>query len=228
MKDVKLTQVQTSGRERRQANVRSAILEAAERLFANQGFNAVSIRDIAVAANAHPGSVTYHFGTKLNLLREIYKRHCGPINMRRSELLREAQRIQSRKEKVAAILRAYLVPAFTSLSDQPGGGTQFTRLRAVLSAENNPDTREIIADTFDDTSRAFIEALAETLPELDNQQLVWRSQFLLGSLYYTLVNPARITRLSNGAINGDDAEEAINQIVDGALWGLLGNTADND
>lgn len=219
---------QVQGRERRQANVREAIFEAAERLFANKGFNAVSVRDIAVAANAHPGSVTYHFGTKLNLLREIYRRHCGPINMRRAELLREAQRIPSRNERVAAILRAYLVPAFSSLGDKPGGGAQFTRLRAVVSAENNPDTREIRADTFDDTSQLFIDALAEALPDTSRTDLIWRSQFLLGSLYFTLVNSARITRLSGGAINGEDTEEAINQIVDAAAWGLLGKTTEED
>ena len=51
--------------ERRQANVRQAVMNAAEALFAAQGFNAVSIRDIATAAGAHPGSVTYHFTNRI-------------------------------------------------------------------------------------------------------------------------------------------------------------------
>lgn len=210
---------------RRQANVRGAIMSAAEEQFARLGFNAVSIRDIATAAHAHPGSVTYHFGTKANLLREIYQRHCGPMNLRRLELLGEAQRIQAKEDRLAAILRAYLVPAFSSLSDGPGGGAQFTRLRAVLSAENNVDTREIIAEAFDQTSHAFVDAIGAALPEMSRCDLVWRSQFLLGSLYYTLINPERITRLSRGEANGDDVEEAIDQIVDATLWGLLGRSA---
>ena len=45
----------------RKPNMREAILCAAEELFSTNGFNAVSVRDIAQAAGANPGSVTYHF-----------------------------------------------------------------------------------------------------------------------------------------------------------------------
>src|ERR1700738_2306633 len=77
----------------RKPNLREAILCAAEELFATNGFNAVSVRDIAQAAGANPGSVTYHFKTKDGLLLEIYRRHCGPMNLRRSELLAGAIRL---------------------------------------------------------------------------------------------------------------------------------------
>ena len=70
----------------RKPNLREAILCAAEELFATNGFNAVSVRDIAQAAGANPGSVTYHFKTKDGLLLEIYRRHCGPMNRRRSRI----------------------------------------------------------------------------------------------------------------------------------------------
>lgn len=75
----------------RKPNMREAILAAAEELFSSNGFTAVSVRDIALAAGANPGSVTYHFKTKDGLLLEIYRRHCGPMNHRRSELLAEGQ-----------------------------------------------------------------------------------------------------------------------------------------
>ena len=208
--------------ERRQANVRQAVMDAAETLFAAQGFNAVSIRDIAAAAGAHPGSVTYHFTNKMNLLREIYKRHVGPMNARRLELLREACRIQAPPERLAAILRAYIIPAFSSSTDQPGGGAQFTRLRAALSAEGSEETRQIIAEAFDDTTRTFIKALHDTLPHLTDRDIVWQSQFLLGSLYYTLINPERITRLSDGKVDGADVDAAIDALVSATMWGLLG------
>src|ERR1700744_796474 len=68
----------------RKANLREAILCAAEDLFSTNGFNAVSVRDIAQAAGANPGSVTYHFKTKDGLLLEIYRRHCGTMNRRRA------------------------------------------------------------------------------------------------------------------------------------------------
>jgi AcrR family transcriptional regulator len=208
--------VRTSARKKattRKPNLREAILCAAEELFAKNGFNAVSIRDIAQAAGANPGSVTYHFKTKDGLLLEIYQRHCGPMNRRRSELLAAASRVRDLQDRLEAIVRAYVLPAFSSGSDLAGGGARFTRLRAVMSAEGNEVARKIIAQTFDDTSHGFIDAIHRSLPHISRNEIVWRSHFLLGALYYTLVTPERVSRLSRGRADGADAGNAIEQLV---------------
>jgi len=197
----------------RKPNMREAILCAAEDLFSTNGFNAVSVRDIAQAAGANPGSVTYHFKTKDGLLLEIYRRHCGPMNLRRSELLAAALRVRDLQDRLEAIVRAYVLPAFSSGSDLAGGGARFTRLRAVMSAEGNAVAGKIIAQTFDDTSHAFIDAICESLPQIPRTEIVWRSHFLLGALYYTLVTPERISRLSRGEADGADPANAIEQLV---------------
>jgi AcrR family transcriptional regulator len=193
--------------------MREAILAAAEELFATKGFNAVSVRDIAQAAGANPGSVTYHFTTKDGLLLEIYRRHCGPMNHRRAELLAAARRVRDPQDRLEAIVRAYVLPAFSSGSDLAGGGARFTRLRAVMSAEGNEVVRKIIAQTFDDTSHAFVDAIHDSLPQIPRTEIVWRSHFLLGALYYSLVTPERVTRLSRGTAEGSDAASAIEQLV---------------
>ncbi|CDZ43794.1 TetR/AcrR family transcriptional regulator [Neorhizobium galegae] len=195
-------------------NLREALLRNAVTLFSRSGYNAVSLRDIAKASGANVGSLTYHFGSKAKLLREVYERHTVPMNARRRELLGEALRISDADQRLMAILRAYVVPAFVSSSEGDGGGAEFTRMRAVLSAEGNPDAQAIIADAFDETSRAFIKALADCVPGAPLEGLVWRSQFLLGSLYYALINPERVTRLSGGSVDGNDREAAVNQIVE--------------
>src|SRR5256886_13652229 len=197
----------------RKPNLREAILCAAEELFATNGFNAVSVRDIAQAAGANPGSVTYHFKTKDGLLLEIYNRHCGPMNRRRCELLAAARRVRDLQDRLEAIVRAYVLPAFTSGSDLAGGGARFTRLRAVMSAEGNEVVRRIIAQTFDDTSHAFIDTIHESLPHIPRNEIVWRSHFLLGALYYSLVTPDRVSRLSRGEAGCTDAGSAIEQLV---------------
>jgi AcrR family transcriptional regulator len=197
----------------RQQDTRAAILEAAEALFSERGFGAVALREIARAAKVNVGSVTYHFGDKLGILAAIYESHTAPMNARRLELLGEAGRIAEADKRLVAVLRAYLIPTFVSSDDLAGGGARFTRLRAVLSAEGNLGAREIIAGAFDATSRAFIDAIHGCLPGATREEVVWRNQFLLGSLYYTLINPERITRLSDGAADGDDHARAIDQIV---------------
>jgi AcrR family transcriptional regulator len=197
----------------RNSNMRDAILSAAEVLFSTSGFNAVSIRDIAQEAGANPGSITYHFKSKDGLLLEIYKRHCAPMNRRRIELLVAATRVRDLQNRLEGIVRAYVQPAFSSSSDLAGGGARFTRLRAVMSAEGNPVVGRIIAEIFDDTTHAFIDAIQQCLPHLRRTTIVWRCQFLLGALYYALVNPERVSRLSQGEADGADVAEGIEQLV---------------
>jgi AcrR family transcriptional regulator len=210
----------------RKPNMREAILAAAEELFSTHGFTAVSVRDIAQAAGANLGSVTYHFATKDGLLLEIYRRHCGPMNLRRTELLAAARRVRDLQDRLEAIVRAYVLPAFTSGSDLAGGGTRFTRLRAVMSAEGNEVVRRIIAQTFDDTSNAFIDAICESLPHIPRTDIVWRGHFLLGALYYTLVTPERVSRLSRGSADGTDAGHAIEQLVRATVASLQAGPLD--
>jgi hypothetical protein len=89
-----------------------------------------------------------------------------------------------------------------------------------MSAEGNAVVGRIIAEIFDDTTNAFIEAIEQSLPHLPRKTLVWRSQFLLGALYYTLVNPERVSRLSRGEADGADMAEAIEQLVSATVASL--------
>ena len=204
----------------RNPNMREAILSAAELLFSTNGYTAVSIRDIAQEAGANPGSVTYHFKSKDGLLLEIYRRHCGPMNQRRIELLVAANQIRDPQNRLEAIVRAYVLPAFSSRSDLAGGGARFTRLRAVMSAEGNEVVGRIIAEIFDDTTQAFIAAVQQSVPHVPRTTIIWRFQFLLGALYYTLITPERVTRLSHGEADGSDVAYAIEQLVASAVASL--------
>ena len=89
-----------------------------------------------------------------------------------------------------------------------------------MSAEGNAVVGRIIAEIFDDTPNAFIEAIGQSLPHLPRTTIVWRCQFLLGALYYTLVNPERVTRLSRGEADGADMAEAIEQLVSATVASL--------
>lgn len=189
--------------------------------MSRHGFHAVSMREIASEAGVHLGSVTYYFKTKANLLSEIYQRHSRPMNQRRVELLNEAERIKDPVERLSAIIRAFAVPAFSSNVDSVGGGARFTRLRAILSMEGNEIAKKIIATTFDDTTHTFMNAIARCLPKVKKADIIWRCHFLLGSLYYTLVNGERIDRLSDGKCRSGDQEMAVNQLVTAMVASLL-------
>ncbi|MEI4488759.1 TetR/AcrR family transcriptional regulator [Frigidibacter sp. MR17.14] len=201
------------GSAARQRDRADQIVDAAMKLFSEQGYGAVSLREIARESGVAVSTVAYHHVDKLSLLGEIYERYTRPMNARRLELLGEAQRIDEAPARLTAILRAYLLPAFTSSDDTIHGGARFTRMRAVLSAEGDPEARRIIAEAFDATTRQFIDAICACLPGAPREAVVWQCQFLLGALYYTLINPDRIDRLSDGRASGADHETAIGMIV---------------
>ncbi len=98
-----------------------------------------------------------------------------------------------------------------------GGGAHFARLRAVVMAERHEEAQKIIAEIFNPINLAFIDALQACLSYLPRTDIVWRTHFLRGAVSYTLINPWRVTRLSGGDANGDDTEEALEQIARAAV-----------
>lgn len=62
-----------------EGDVRSALLDAASRLFLKHGFDRVTARQIAVAAGTTPAMIHYYFGNKLGLFRAMLERAIAPV-----------------------------------------------------------------------------------------------------------------------------------------------------
>lgn len=116
------TRTSSAGRSRtspRQgAATRNRILGTAERLFAQKGIDAVSIRDITTAADVNTASVHYHFGSKSDLIEAIIKTRSAEILGRREEFLDE---LDARSEPTLRELAEAMVrPAAEKLGDKRG------------------------------------------------------------------------------------------------------------
>src|SRR5215468_4664386 len=189
---------------------RDRILRTAERLFAERGFNGVSVRKLAAAAQVNIASIGYHFDSKEGLLSEVYRRHCEPLIEERLRGLEAAARLRG-KARVAAIIEAFIRPALAQVEAEDGA--TFIRLRAVLSGENCELLEKLVAENFDQSSTAFIDKLCECLPHLSRTDVCWRFHFLLGTIYYTAAGPHRIAAFSNGRCNPSNTEDVIKELV---------------
>jgi AcrR family transcriptional regulator len=189
---------------------RERILRTAERLFAERGFNGVSVRELAAAAQANIASIGYHFDSKEGLLSEVYRRHCEPMIAERLRGLAAAARLRGRT-RVAAIIEAFIRPALQQVEVEDGA--TFIRLRAVLSGENSALLEKLVAENFDQSSTAFIDELCECLPHLSRTDVCWRFHFLLGTIYYTAAGPHRIAAFSHGRCDPSDTEAVIKELV---------------
>lgn len=189
---------------------RDRILRTAERLFAAHGYNGVSVRDLAAAAKVNIASIGYHFESKDGLLSEVYRRHCEPMIEERLRGLAAALKLRG-KARVAAIIEAFIRPALAQV--EVADGETFIRLRAVLSGENSELLEKLVAENFDQSSTAFIDALCACLPHLTRTDICWRFHFLLGAIYYTAAGPHRIHAFSHGRCDPADTEAVIKELV---------------
>jgi AcrR family transcriptional regulator len=187
------------------------LIAAAERLFAEHGYNGVSVRMIAAAAGVNWSLLGYYFRGKEGLLSEVYRRHCGELNSARMRLLQEI-RVAGREPELEEILNAFIRPALAVARGEEGQ-TDFIRLRAILAAENSALLDKLVAENFDLSSTTFIDALRGCLPDLTRDDILWRFHFMLGTIYYTASGPHRIREFSNGRCDPADTEANLRQLI---------------
>jgi AcrR family transcriptional regulator len=191
------------------SETREQLLAAAERLFAERGFAGVSVRVIAAEAGVNWSLVGYYFRSKNGLLAEVYRRHCTTLNRERLRMLSDARHTGLQLESV---IEAFVRPALAEIQGRDGHN-QYSRLRAMLAAEDAPLFAQLVADNFDQSSRTFVAALRECLPELSSDEVLWRFHFMLGTIYYSASSPQRIKVFSRGRCDPGEVEATVHYLV---------------
>src|SRR3954462_10711197 len=82
---------------------RTAILTAAERLYAERGFSDVTLRDIVAEANVNLAAVNYHCGAKDELIAELFVTRSIALNRERLHKLRAAEDAGGGQAEIGAI-----------------------------------------------------------------------------------------------------------------------------
>jgi AcrR family transcriptional regulator len=192
-------------------SARQRLMEASEQLFAEHGWNAVSIRTIVAAADVNLAALHYHFGSKEQLLSEIFAARAKPIAEERLRLLSEID--LDNNPSLERILEAFLRPALTIGSDRRFGGRAFVKLRARLATEPEAVSRKILASAFDESSGEFLAAIERALPDIPRTDLEWRFHFMLGAMFYTMADAGRIQSITDGRCDPGQVEEALQHII---------------
>jgi AcrR family transcriptional regulator len=190
------------------AETREKLVAAAERLFATRGYTNVSVRAIATAAGVNWSLVGYHFRGKEGLLSEVYRRHCATLNAERLRLLAMA----GGRNRLEKTIEAFVRPALAEIQNR-GAKSGFSRLRAILAAENSALLTQLVAENFDLSSRTFVAALHRCLPRLTPDEILWRFHFMLGTIYYSVSSPQRIKSFSRGRCDPGNLDDTLTHLV---------------
>jgi AcrR family transcriptional regulator len=199
-----------------QFSTKDRILGAAEELFAQHGFAGTSLRQVTTRADVNIAAVNYHFGSKENLVNEVFRRRMDEMSARRLEQLKTA--LQQHPGKLEPVLAAFVEPALAMAQDRHGGGA-FIRVIARAYAEKNDNLRKFLSDQYGHVLRDFAKAIAGCVPALGKDQLYWRLDFLSGALTYAMADFGLIKRPS-GLSEVAHRERAARELIRFASAGL--------
>jgi AcrR family transcriptional regulator len=174
-------------------STKDRILYAAEELFAQQGFASTSLRQVTSRADVNIAAVNYHFGSKENLVNEVFRRRMDDMSRERLGALKQA--VEAHPGELEPILAAFVEPALAMAQDRHGGGA-FIRVIARAYAESNDSLRKFLSDQYGHVLREFAKALAGCVPGLGKEALYWRLDFLSGALTYAMADFGLIKRPS--------------------------------
>lgn len=161
------------------------ILDTAERLFAERGYSATSLRSIIAEADVNLASVHYHFHSKEALLEAVFLRRALPANQERLQLLERCEReAGDGPPDLGKVIEAFVVPGFLAAKDPARGGPLFRKLVGRLYAEG--DLMPSMMKHFAPLVTRFASALARALPDLPQEELYWRVHFAMGSVALAL------------------------------------------
>ncbi len=168
------------------------ILDAAERIFADRGFDATSLRMITTEANVNLAAVNYHFQSKEALLHAVYARRAGPVNARRLELLNTYEGAEDELQ-VESILDAFVRP----MVDDAEACVFIPRLMIrLLYLDAKETSRSVFQAQFQPVVQRFHEAFRRALPHLSEKELFMRIQFFLGALANAMAASRNLYALS--------------------------------
>ncbi|MBD7986525.1 TetR/AcrR family transcriptional regulator [Luteimonas sp. Sa2BVA3] len=174
-----------------QFSTKDRILGAAEELFAQHGFMGTSLRQVTSRADVNIAAVNYHFGSKENLINEVFRRRMDEMSRQRLGQLEQASK--DRPGELEAVLAAFVEPALAVARDRQGGAA-FIRVIARAYAEKNDGLRQFLSEQYGHVLREFARAIAQCVPGLEKEQLYWRLDFLSGALTYAMSDFGLIKR----------------------------------
>jgi AcrR family transcriptional regulator len=193
-------------------NTRERILNSAEVLFAEHGFERASLRALTTAARVNLAAVHYHFGSKAALMGSVFERRLAPLNAERLGEL-DALEIAARGQPLtpAGIIEAFFGPVLRMSMDRGSGsgGHRFIRLLGRAHAESRPAIRDLLESAYVEVVDRFGTALRRALPQVPEKELAWRMHFMLGAMSYVIAGSDAVQLIASYEVRKSEHPESV-------------------
>jgi AcrR family transcriptional regulator len=191
---------------------KKALLESASALFAEQGFDAVSLRDITTRAGANVASVKYHFGSKEALLDTVVVAFVAPINTERLSRLKKL--LEGGDPSVSDLLRAFHEPLLSQCSEGELSERLFCKLMGRLVGERPYHFPEEVMSQFRKVAKGYVPAFRKAVPGLTIRDVFWNIHFSFGVVSHTLMHGDLLTEISQGQVKREKMDELMNRMME--------------
>ena len=195
---------------------RERIMKAAERLFAERGYDATSIRAIVAKARVNQAAINYHFDGKDGLYREVLRAAFRALTEQQLEHADE-MKAMSREAALAEFIRRQLRPLL--------GRDEYSRHMRILNWETVRPTavfRKLLSEEAAPFMGMAVELVRRFQPEADQRTLVAAAVWLLGQCSVFLRNREQLADPPLGLVLDEAAVEWLAQLVSRWATGGLG------
>jgi AcrR family transcriptional regulator len=181
---------------------RTKIMDVAELLFSEHGYDGVSISDITMAASLQKSIISYHFGSKQGLWEAVFARRADALATERLLLLDHCHR-QPGGPTVESLIEAFIRPMF----DLNRNNESRSYARLVAQSANAAHPLAVAAlEMFNPVAKRFIAAFQAIMPTVSEERVVLAFSFMLGTMMLSLAQTGRVEGLSDGRVNGNDLD----------------------
>lgn len=199
---------------------RERILSVAQALFSERGFDHVSVRELALAAEVNLAAINYYFGSKDGLLLVLFRREAKVLVEQRLAMLRAVMADQGPVEgRLANLVKALIEPVLRWCL-QPEVHSLYVPTLLRAATHDQPELRAMTEREAQDL-QPFAMALQQLLPELGPEEIYWRLHFVLGLEHALIGDLPRLRQMSGGLCDITAIDAIIERTVDFALGGLL-------
>ncbi len=188
-------------------DLKEAILDSAEGLFARHGFYGVTTRQVASEAGVDTALIHYYFGAKRELFDAVLLRRAEIINRLRAEAMSAYEAAHPGAMTPEGIIAAFIDPLIELALTGGQGWKNWLGLVAQI-AMTPAWGGEIMHRFFDPVVHQLVDTIKRARPEAELTDLYWCYQFLTGSMMMTVAETGRIDQLSDGLCHSSDLEAA--------------------
>lgn len=188
------------------------ILNAAEELFAQLGYERASLRMITQKAGVNLAAVHYHLGDKEFLFGLVLTRRLRPMNASRLAQLEQAEKA-ALPLSMNRIIEIMVRPVFELCASPDLRGRHFIRLLGRSLTDPLPFMEDLHAKELQPTLVRFGQSIRRLVPNLTPEEYLWRLSFVMGALHHTLATMHRMKNLTHGICRDHDHEGALPRFI---------------